>query len=356
MFVSYAQNYEDVMLWRALKHVSEGFYIDVGAAWPESASVTKAFYDRNWRGVNIEPNPDMWRLLVADRPRDINLRLALSDRSGHENFYIVENAGLSTLMRDVVAQHEANGLRTTRDRVEVSTLADVWQQNVGSRDVHFLKIDVEGAERQVLRGNDWSSCRPWIIVVEATLPMTQVSSYEDWESIILRSNYRMAYDDGLNRFYVADERQDILPAFSSPPNVFDGFVLAGQLNAEARAKAAEASAKGVEARAQAADARAQAAEARTQAAEARTQAAEARAHLAKSRNEIAEARAQAAEVTAHETQTRLHEMEARVRRAQSQVQDAKAKVAKIRSTLSWKVTKPIRIVAKTVSRRFGRLR
>jgi hypothetical protein len=31
-FISYAQNYEDVMLWRALKDVSNGFWIDDGAA------------------------------------------------------------------------------------------------------------------------------------------------------------------------------------------------------------------------------------------------------------------------------------------------------------------------------------
>lgn len=342
MFVSYAQNYEDVMLWRALKHVKEGFYIDVGAAWPESASVTKAFYDRNWRGINIEPNRDMWRLLAASRPRDINLRLALSDQKGREDFYIVENAGLSTLIRDVVAVHEANGLRAKKDQIEVSTLADVWQENVGPRDVHFLKIDVEGAERQVLLGNNWSSYRPWIIVVEATLPMTQISSYEGWESIILRSNYQMAYADGLNRFYVADERRDILPAFSSPPNVFDNFVLARQLNAEARAKAAEA--------------RAQVAAARAQAAEACAQAAEARAHLIESHSRIIEARAQAAEVTTRETQTRLHKMEARVRRAQARAQKAKAKLAKMRSTLSWKVTRPIRIICKAVLRHLGQSR
>jgi hypothetical protein len=33
-FVSYAQNYEDVMLFRALKHVKQGFYVDVSAGDP----------------------------------------------------------------------------------------------------------------------------------------------------------------------------------------------------------------------------------------------------------------------------------------------------------------------------------
>jgi hypothetical protein len=31
MFISYAQNYEDVMLFRALKNINQGFYVDVGA-------------------------------------------------------------------------------------------------------------------------------------------------------------------------------------------------------------------------------------------------------------------------------------------------------------------------------------
>lgn len=44
-FISYAQNFEDVMLRRALRSVERGFYIDVGAADPVEMSVTKTFYD-----------------------------------------------------------------------------------------------------------------------------------------------------------------------------------------------------------------------------------------------------------------------------------------------------------------------
>ena len=41
MFTSYAQNFEDVMLWRALKHVQKGTYVDVGAQHPVIDSVSK---------------------------------------------------------------------------------------------------------------------------------------------------------------------------------------------------------------------------------------------------------------------------------------------------------------------------
>ena len=54
-FISYAQNFEDIMLWRALGHVSGGFWIDVGAADPDTHSVTRVFSERGWCGVNIEP-------------------------------------------------------------------------------------------------------------------------------------------------------------------------------------------------------------------------------------------------------------------------------------------------------------
>ena len=54
-FISYAQNFEDVMLRRVFAELDTGFYIDVGANDPSADSVTKAFYDAGWHGINIEP-------------------------------------------------------------------------------------------------------------------------------------------------------------------------------------------------------------------------------------------------------------------------------------------------------------
>src|SRR5579863_744930 len=74
--VSYAQNGEDVLLGRAFGWQTDGFYIDVGANHPVNDSVTKAFYDRGWRGINIEPGR-VFEKLAAMRPRDVNLPIAL---------------------------------------------------------------------------------------------------------------------------------------------------------------------------------------------------------------------------------------------------------------------------------------
>src|SRR5947208_10141555 len=75
--LSYAQNAEDVVLERVFADLEEGFYVDVGASAPVDDSVTFHFYDRGWRGVNVEPDPQDYEQLAALRPRDANLRAAV---------------------------------------------------------------------------------------------------------------------------------------------------------------------------------------------------------------------------------------------------------------------------------------
>ena len=63
-----------------LKLFPRGFYIDVGANHPRIDSVTLAFYERGWRGINIEPLPHLHRELEQERPEDLNLNLAIGER------------------------------------------------------------------------------------------------------------------------------------------------------------------------------------------------------------------------------------------------------------------------------------
>ena len=233
---SYAQNFEDVMLFRALKGVKNGFYIDIGACAPDADSVTRLFYQKGWRGINIEPNPHYLDLLSEQRTDDTNLGLALSDKEGVLTFYVVGKTGLSSLDPEVAAAHASAGMPATEQSVHVSTLQNIWSEHVSpDQDVHFLKIDVEGEEAGVIRGANWTKHRPWIVVVEATAPTSQNPTHEEWEPILLSHGYHFAYWDGLNRFYVSDEHAELADAFLTPPNVFDDFVLYRQVLVERQA-------------------------------------------------------------------------------------------------------------------------
>ena len=235
-FVSYAQNYEDVILWRALKHIKNGFYVDCGAYDPNRDSVTRAFYERGWRGINIEPIATLLQKFVAERPQDINLSLALSDNSNGAQFFEVADTGLSTLLPDVALRHIDAGFVVHPTDVPTRRLSDVLGQYAKDA-IHFLKIDVEGAEDLVIRGADLGEFRPWVILVEATKPRSWEPS-AGWEGRLIGCGYDFVYFDGLNRFYVAKEHSELSGVLAVPPNVFDDFVKNDQLEAVAVAERA----------------------------------------------------------------------------------------------------------------------
>ena len=95
--ISYAQNFEDVILERVLNEQKEGFYVDVGAMDPIDMSVTKHFDERGRRRGNIEPVPRFHAALVKDRPRDVNLCLALGKSHDKLTIYDFETQGVSIL-------------------------------------------------------------------------------------------------------------------------------------------------------------------------------------------------------------------------------------------------------------------
>jgi FkbM family methyltransferase len=258
--ISYAQNFEDVMLWRALKHVEHGFYIDIGAWSPDIDSVTRSFYEHGWTGINIEPNSEFHAQLQDRRPLDKNLLLAIANHAGVLTMNFLGDLGLSTLDDKIAAKHQEAGYSLDRqEEVQVTTLQSLWNLHVPvGQDVHFLKVDVEGLEEAVLRSNNWTTNRPWILVVEATLPMSPMESHEAWEPILLAENYLFTYADGLNRFYVATERAELRTAFKYPPNVFDDFTsnricLAENRAAQAENRAAQAENRAAQAEHQLAD-------------------------------------------------------------------------------------------------------
>ncbi len=224
--ITWAQNFEDVILWRALRNVKRGFYVDVGANHPEIHSTTKIFYDSGWSGINIEPVSELYELLQKERVRDVNLNLAASSQEGEVEFYEVPNSGLSSMERNI-AEAGSAALNTTLKnyKIKAQTLDEVLYK-YGWGDIHFLKIDVEGHEDSVMAGLDLSLFRPWILLVEATVPLRAEVAKNSWEEKILSSKYQRVYFDGLNYFYLAEEHSGLINNFSKPPNVFDDFYFA----------------------------------------------------------------------------------------------------------------------------------
>jgi FkbM family methyltransferase len=216
-FVSYAQHGEDVVLWRALGDTRDGVYVDVGAYDPNADSVTRAFYERGWRGVNIEPQPDRVSAFNRERPDETNIWAAVSSAEGTATLVVPPNAGWASIKSGVTKQYED---AQTID-VPQRTLAALLREH-GITKIDFLKIDVEGAEADVVRGLDLDAIRPRVVVVEGVAPVIGRTAGDEAVRLLQDAGYRHCMFDGLNHYLTHDE--SLVNALSVPANPLDNYV------------------------------------------------------------------------------------------------------------------------------------
>jgi len=230
--ISYAQNFEDVILHRVFHACDRGRYVDIGAYDPEIDSVTKHFYDMGWSGVNVEAVERFHRKFEEQRPRDWNVNVVVGATEGTVEFVEWGDTGLSGCGDSLDPQVAARlGLTKTVRSLPMTTLASISRQ-LPAGGVEFLKIDVEGAERDVLLGGDWRSFRPRVILLEAIKPKLTANTtatfeptWFEWEGILFQNGYDFALFDGLNRYYYRREEPALRERLSYPANVTDGFTL-----------------------------------------------------------------------------------------------------------------------------------
>jgi FkbM family methyltransferase len=232
--VSHAQNGEDVVLWRALGHLSVGVYVDVGGYDPDVHSVTRLFYDHGWRGVTVEPVPDFAQGFRDQRPEDETVEAAVTDQHVDEVvLHRFGSTGLSTLDDRIAVRHDHDGRDQTDLRVRALSLDEILERSSLVHDeIHFLKIDVEGAEAQVLRSVDLTRWRPWVVLVEATEPLSAGASHSEWEPLVLSAGYEFTLFDGLSRWYVSPDHPELTPALSYPACALDDYIPAYRVELE----------------------------------------------------------------------------------------------------------------------------
>lgn len=210
---SYAQNFEDVTLRRALRDIDKGFYVDIGGYHPRMHSVTKHFYDKGWSGLNVEPNQVMLDRFVAERTNDINIGVAIGGRNSEIDLHIIGSTGLTTTVKSIASGHAVAGYATTGvKKVKMFTLETLFENYCMGRTVDFLKVDVEGAEPDVILPCKFQSNRPRIILIE-----NSNGYHED----LLSKGYVFCWFDALNRWYVRQEDEWRCDLVARPPSVWD---------------------------------------------------------------------------------------------------------------------------------------
>lgn len=213
MALSYTQNLEDYHLSLAFPSDRPGTYVDIGGGHPVADNVSYWFYLRGWSGVVVEPQAELAERHRRLRPRDRVFEGLVGTNTGEVAFHAVDRFhGLSTMVEDFARQATALGTGYQTVILPCLSLADLFAR-YGLEEVDILKIDVEGAEAEVLAGGDFARFRPKVIVAEAIAPGTGTPNWSAWEPALLAQGYTFVLFDTLNRFYVASEQEEILARF-----------------------------------------------------------------------------------------------------------------------------------------------
>jgi FkbM family methyltransferase len=184
--ISYAGHGEDLLAWGWLS-VQGGLvgpavrYVDIGAAHPTKLSNTYLLSTLGARGVLVEPDPNQAAKLQAKRPGDITINAGIAFDERQSATLIRLSSPLfntfSEQQADMVVASSKNWdpplPQTIMDRIEVR-LFPINKIFEDHGTPHFLSIDAEGADFQILKSIDFSQFRPWIICMEIMNPLEDI--------------------------------------------------------------------------------------------------------------------------------------------------------------------------------------
>lgn len=167
--ISFSQSGEDLIidyLFNALG-ITLGVYVDVGANDPVHLSNTFFFYQRNWRGFCVEPQPHLCSRLRKMRSRDTVINAGIGAKDGVLMFYEMEPDTLSTFSQDAAETYAKKGHAVKR-RVELPMLSveTFINQNPEAKNIDLLSLDIEADETPIVAQLINYGVRPKVIVCE----------------------------------------------------------------------------------------------------------------------------------------------------------------------------------------------
>lgn len=213
---SYSQLGEDLVVDEILGKRKHGFYVDIGANHPRICNNTKRFSNRGWRGINIEPDPETFASLDADRKRDVNLNVGVGRARAEMPFFRFKAGNLSTFSREEADRWLSNGfaLKDTTT-LEVRTLADILEEHDPGCRIDLMSMDTQGWEREALEGNDWSRFKPEALCIETSSKHARPGSSEPGpglDAFLAQQGYRKVHQNELNSIYLQSASGGAPPA------------------------------------------------------------------------------------------------------------------------------------------------
>ncbi len=208
--LSFSQCGEDLIIYfifQNLLKINKPSYLDIGAHHPFFLSNTAHLYLNGSRGINIEPDINLFKSFIKSRKKDINLNIAVSENNEIRKFYIMSYPTLNTLSLEEAKKNEILYNIKIEKSVEIEscTMEHILKKYFNNKMPDLLTIDVEGYELEILKTLNLNIYRPKVICVEAYDIDSNVKvRREDLVQYLVDKKYKVYADTGMNVILISE--------------------------------------------------------------------------------------------------------------------------------------------------------
>ena len=190
---------EDIFVRRFFKKTSKGFYVDVGAYHPIKGSLTYDLYKNNWTGMNIDLSKISIDLFKISRPKDINLRNAITDFDGKTFFY--ESSPINQ-QNSLIENYNAEKIEI--DCYKLNSILE----NHKIQKVDYLNIDAEGNDFKVISTFDFKKYKPSLVSIEYNNYNFENLMDSDINILLEKNDFKIVSKFEVTCFYAHKENID----------------------------------------------------------------------------------------------------------------------------------------------------
>jgi FkbM family methyltransferase len=208
---SYSQTGEDLIIDFIFTHIgiAKPTYIDIGAHHPYYLSNTAFFYEKGCRGINIEPDPELFKLFTKHRNEDINLNIGIGAEKGNADFYIISSPTLNTFSKQEAENYikEGDYRITNTINIPINSLKNVIDEYCDGKFPHLLNVDAEGIDELIIKSIDYKKSYPLVICIETISFSTSGNGVKNTaiSDFLLNNGYMLCADTYINTIFVRED-------------------------------------------------------------------------------------------------------------------------------------------------------
>jgi FkbM family methyltransferase len=176
--------------------VSNGFFLDVGSGDGTAGSNTKALERKGWTGICVDPFPKNMQDRTCQMLEEVVFNESGRKLSFHASGDIGGIADTLGVWKDMAKTAPTVEFTTT-------TLGDILQRTNAPRFIHFMSLDIEGAELEALKGFPFDKYKIGALAVEHNL---EEPKRTEIEALMKSHGYRRVHTWYQDDFYLPQKR------------------------------------------------------------------------------------------------------------------------------------------------------